>query len=303
VFDSTEESRRQLQKYLDTIEKSTTESQKYLHTVVRNLQQMQSAGVFGQIRALYRALDSIALPSQEIAKAVTHVQDAYARLLRQIKLPDFEAWARAEREATKILSERGWWPHPEWPVAVVYQVIRLKREGRIRQLDRTICASYEANRARPMRQAIRRWVSLPEFRARRRILEDGLWAYRRKKYGLAVTHWLPQIEGILRGFAERQGFAQGSWKQIGRNIRAQQPDYAMSFTQAFFDALASLYHDSLPIGRRAPKRARFPVQRDSILHGVDLRFGRRAHAMRVFLMLGTLHFFISSYERAETGAA
>lgn len=303
MFDSTEESRRQVQEYLDAIEKSTTESQKYLHTVVRKLQQMQFDGVFEQIRGFQQALDSVVFPRQAILAVLDQVQDAYATQLRQIRLPDFEAWARTEGEATKILTARGWWPHPKWPVMVLHQVVRLKREGRIRQLDREICESYEANRARPMRQAIGRWMSLPEFGVRRRILEDGLWAHRRKKYGLAVTHWLPQIEGILRNFAERQGFAQSAWKRVGRDIREEQPDYMRSFTDAFFDAWASLYHDALPTGRRAPQRRPFPIQRDSILHGVDLGFGRRAYAMRMFLMLDTLHFFLSSFERAETRAA
>jgi hypothetical protein len=189
------------------------------------------------------------------------------------------------------------------PLSSAREVVRVKRDGRIRQLDRVICESYEASSARPMRQAIGRWMGLPEFRVRRRILEDGLWAYRRKKYGLAVTHWLPQIEGILRSFAERQGLAHSAWKRTGRDMAGEQPDYATSLTQPFFDALTSLYDDSLPAGRRAPKRPRFPIQRDSVLHGVDLRFGRRAHAMRVFLMLDTLHFFITSYERADKGAA
>jgi len=272
-------------------------------TAVRKLQQLQSEGLFEQIRAFEQALDSVVFPSQEIFAVLDRVQDAYATLLRQVKLPDFEAWARAEREATKILTARGWWPHPEWPVAVLHRVVRLKREGRIRQLDREICESYEANRARPMRRAIGRWMSLPEFGARRGILEDGLWAYRRRKYGLAITQWLPHIEGILRSYAERQGLAQSAWKRLGRDIRGEQPDYMRSFTDAFFDAWASLYNEALPTGRRAPQTSRFPIQRDSILHGVDLRFGRRAHAMRIFLMLDTLHFFLISFERTEMSAA
>lgn len=303
MFDSTEESRRKLQEYFDAIEKSTTESLKYLKPVVRKLQQMQFAGAFEQIRAFQRAINSVVFPKAEIFAAVIQAQEVYEKLLRQVRFPDFERWARAEREATTILTARGWWPHPEWPVMVLHQVVRLEREGRIRQLDREICESYEANRARPMRQAIGRWTSLPEFGVRRRILEDGLWAYRRKKYGLAVTHWLPQIEGILRNFAERQGFAQSAWKRVGRDIREEQPDYMRSFTDAFFDAWASLYHEALPTGRRAAKKRRFPIQRDSILHGVDLKFGRRANAMRTFLMLDTLHFYISELESAEMSAA
>jgi hypothetical protein len=47
----------------------------------------------------------------------------------------------------------------------------------------------------------------------------------------------------------------------------------------------------------------FPVRRHSILHGTSLRFGRRAYAMRIFLMLDALHYFISEFERADRRAA
>lgn len=277
--------------------------ERYFADIQRILQRMGTTGVFAKMRVLGEQLNSIVFPTREYLAAVVKAADMYARLFQQIKLPDFERWARAEKEATEILVARGWWPHPNWPVSAVHGIIRLKREGRIRQLDRLICESYEFNRARPMRQAIDRWMSVPEFRGRKKLFRDGLWAYRKGKYGLALTHWLPQVEGVLRGLAERQGLAQGGWKRAGGDTIQKQPDYASSFSEAFLGALLSVYENSLPVGRRPPVSAAFPVQRDAILHGVDLGFGRRAHAMRVFLLLDTLHYFIDQLERQEKSAA
>jgi hypothetical protein len=277
--------------------------ERYFADIQRVLQRMGTTGVFAKMRVVAQQLNSIVLPPTDAIAAIVKAADIYTRLFQQIRLPDFERWARAEREATEILVTRGWWPHPNWPVSAVHEVIRLKREGRIRQLDRLICESYELNRARPMRQAIDRWIDVPEFHARRRLFEDGLWAYRKGKCGLALTHWLPQVEGVLRGFAERQGFAQSGWKRAGRDIIQRQPDYASSFREACLGALLSVYDDSLPVGRHPAGLGAFPVQRDAILHGVDLRFGRRAHAMRVFLLLDTLHYFIDQLERQEKSAA
>ena len=274
-----------------------------LANIQRHLARVQSSGAFDQVRAAQRILNSIAVPPPQVVEAMIRAQRVFASVLQQIKFPDFDGWIRTEREATAILTARGWWPHPEWPVGVLDTVLQLKREGRIRQLDSLICASYEANRCRPMRHALDRWMSVPEFKARRRIFSDGLWAHRRRKYGLAVTHWLPQVEGILRALAERQGLTQGGWKRAGRGLTQAQPDYMDSFMQAFFDAWHSMYADSLPRGRTLPKRPAFPVQRDAILHGIDLKFGRRAYAMRVFLMLDTLQYLIAGYEKAGTKAA
>jgi hypothetical protein len=188
-------------------------------------------------------------------------------------------------------------------MGTVHEVLALMRAGKVRGLDRLICDSYEFNRARPMRLAVDRWASVPEFQTRRKLFKDGLWAYRKGKYGLALTHWLPQVEGVLRGLAERRGLAQGGWKQAGRATLRQQSGYESSFAETFLRALFSVYENSLPVGHRLPAASTFPVRRDAILHGIDVRFGRRAYAMRVFLMLDTLHYFIDQAERQERAAA
>lgn len=268
------------------------------------IHQMKSAGVFDQIRAAQQALNSMAVPTQQLAKSLIEAERLFARLLGHIQLSDFQEWLSAEEgDAIEVLTSRGWWPHPEWPFRSLRTFSDLKREGQIGQLDNLICASYEANRARPMRQAVDRWMKLPEFKARRRIFQDSLWAYRKGRYGLAVSHLLPQIEGVLRGFAERLGFAQSAWKKVGRDISENQPNYTDSFTEAFLNAWGSLYDSSLPQGQRASRKRRFPVRRHAILHGVDVKFARRAYAMRLFLMLDTMHYLITNYETAERSGA
>ena len=121
--------------------------ERYFADIQRVLQRMGTTGVFAKMRVVAQQLNSIVLPPTDAIAAIVKAADLYAPLFQQIRLPDFERWARAEREATEILVARGWWPHPNWPVSAVHEVIRLKREGRIRQLDRLICESYELNRA------------------------------------------------------------------------------------------------------------------------------------------------------------
>jgi hypothetical protein len=215
------------------------------------------------------------------------MQKIYGDLF-QVLGPRFEEWLRAQEEAAAILVERGWWPHPLWPGQAMYDVLSLKREKQLRRLDRLICDAYEVKRFKPMREAIRRWMNTPEFRERRRILADGLWAYRKRKYALAVCGWLPQVEGVLRAITERNGWGSESWKRTVNAITDEE-----SFVMAF----RSLFGDSSLTERR------FPLRRNAILHGTYLRFGRQAHALRIFLMLDALHYFISEFERREERAA
>ncbi len=229
----------------------------------------------------------IAEPLQRAAEAVLQVQAWYRDLADKLG-PALREWLRTNEEATAVLVEHGWWPHPHWPITVLREVLRLKQTRRLRSLDKMICDAYEANRRKPMREAVDRWMSLPEFRQRRRIIEDGLWAYAHRRYALALSAWLPHVEGVLRDLTDRRGWRPASWKRTIHEVVDE---------QTFVRVCLALFEDSTPQGRA------FPVRRDPILHGTFLNFGRRAFALRVFLILDALHYFIHEFETTEPQAA
>ncbi len=242
-------------------------------------------------------------PFEALKAASMQFESLITAFFRQNPLPDFSEWAKTTGEGIAILRNRGWWPYPDWPASIFRTIVDMKRDGRIRSLDRMICDSYEADRASLMREAIVRWEKTPEFKERMRILKDGLWAYRKKKYGLSITSWLPQIEGVMRSFASRQGLAQGAWKRSRTQLEDAQPDHLEPFTEAFFEAFNELYDSSLPVGKQSPRKTTFPIQRDSILHGVSLKYAGRANALRIFLMLDSIHYLIQHYDEAAQEAA
>ena len=265
------------------------------------VRQMESQGVFAQIQAATREYANMVDTAQKLSLVLESATRTFTQILSGIKLPDFDEWRQVEGEAIEILTQRGWWPLPHWPLRLLRSVVQLKKDGHLRRLDSFICDAYEVDRGKPLRRALESWGDLPEFKIRRKIFEDGLWAYRKKKYGLAVNAWLPQVEGVLRELAARQGFGPQSWKRSATDLKASQPDYMEAFTDAFFGAFHSLYHTSP--GNRAPERANFPFNRHAILHGAALDFSRRAYALRIFLMLDTLHYLIVKAEKSGQTAA
>lgn len=57
-----------------------------------------------------------------------------------------------------------------------------------------------------------------------------------------------------------------------------------------------MYHNGRTTKGKAPPVA-FPINRNRILHGLDTKAGTRANAMRLFLVMETLHYMIKEYKR------
>ena len=64
--------------------------ERYFADIQRILQRMGTTGVFAKMRVLGEQLNSIVLPTREALAALAEAADIYGRLLKQIRLPDFE---------------------------------------------------------------------------------------------------------------------------------------------------------------------------------------------------------------------
>ncbi len=154
---------------------------------------------------------------------------------------EFQRWREENEEGIAILTAHGWWPHPNWPVRIIRNVFRLKREKQLRQLDRLICDTYDEDNFLLIKKAVRAWDVLPEYKERRRIFRAGLDAYMRRDYISAVSVWLPQVEGVLRARTERDGYSTESWK---RAITIPSPEADPMILGDFSGFFRALYGDT-----------------------------------------------------------
>ncbi|MCH7809215.1 MAG: hypothetical protein IH863_01385 [Chloroflexi bacterium] len=78
-------------------------------------------------------------------------------------------------------------------------------------------------------------------------------------------------------------------------------DGTSMFVDAFSEIMRDLYNQKLDTS--STRRSRLPMNRHAILHGEDLRFATRANAVRVFMLLNAVHYFLSAFVEADEKAA
>ena len=241
-------------------------------------------GLQATIDRIQQAIASqLAFASQDLLATIDRrIQQAFASASRTA---DFQRWREEHKEGIAILSAHGWWPHPNWPLRIIHNVVKLKREKRLRQLDRLICDNYDEDNFLLIKKAVRAWNVLPEYKERSRIFRTGLDAYMRRDYISAVSVWLPQVEGVLRARKERDGDSADRWKGTIETLGPETDSMIVGDFSRFFLALYERATET-------PPKKDLPIRRHAIFHGIDLTFGRRANAMRVFLTLDTVHYIL-----------
>ena len=141
-------------------------------------------------------------------------------------------------------------------MANIYNVVKLKREKRLGQLDRLICDTYAEDNFLLMREAVQAWGVLPEYEERRRIFRAGLDAYMRGDYISAVSVWLLQVEGVSLARVKRDGISMKKWKSTIETL-AQETDLG-DFSRSF----STLYGSAT----EKPPKEDLPIRRNLILH-------------------------------------
>ena len=244
--------------------------------------------------------------SDTISRVLQSFIPDFGRIAEQIGTlfelpPGFRQWLDDFHEAIQLLNDRGWLVHPDSDLGMIRGVLSLKREKRLRQLDRFICEQYEGVRYSQMKKLMADWNEIPEFHSRRKILNAGFRAYKTRNYTAAVYTWLPHVEGVLTDYAIRCGYGRGAWKRFPEEYRASADDVRATVTEDFFGFFHSMYKADKLTWK--PTRGDFPLRRDPILHGAELQVPvTRANAMRTFLMLEMLHYLIRECDSQRQAA-
>lgn len=152
------------------------------------------------------------------------------------------------------------------------------------------------------------WLSVPAYRTRQGLLESALWAHREKHYDLSIHATLPHVEGIISDFLH---------SQLPSNMVPFRPDSKIKkFKDVLLGAMSrkSLYAESVrssvdfmldvmledfkkwfdPVHQR-----QFPM-RHPVMHGrYDSSLYSEENSVKLFLMLDTLHSYMSLYSQLE----
>jgi hypothetical protein len=193
----------------------------------------------------------------------------------------------------KELSARGWWLAPTWPVGLLTQLGRgiTERHGR-RVIDEILLTHYRYGNWARLSEALRRWTE-PEFDARQKTFREALAHHRKRRFRVAIVMLTPHIEGVVKEFLITEGLLTPEQARRRATPGLVEKHLARTPRQAshpgFVQRLERMYIEftwGVPSTGRA-------VARHSILHGATTAPNSEIESLQLFLMLDTLHYFLS----------
>lgn len=232
--------------------------------------------------------------------ALTHsaVFDRFARFWEE-----FEAnYNITEYRAVRVLKKYNWFVSPSLPESFVYDAVKLgrKRGNKLREMNSLFWDYFSDNNFKNLNSMVRSWSGNPLFKGRMKILRDCVATLRQAKpntnpSNVVVPTLIAQIDGVLTKFRKRKGLVfktHGSQNQL-HELRVwfeaettNQDVLSEQMLEVANYILFSILFQTASYGK--PLANPFTLSRHKIMHGEFLTYGRRANAIRAFLILDFL---------------
>ena len=223
----------------------------------------------------------------------------------------YSRYSIAESEATQVLRKYNWFISPSLPLQFVYEVVAIGRlPGRQDKAVNALFVNYfKENNWRNLELMVRSWRQNKVLRRRYRILSDCVAvvkladAKRTNASNTILPTLITQIDGAMSDFLELNGITwqreyedeinpkTGELKKAGRKslIKNSRPKVLSTLldelaTDIFLNILFHTSYRQKPDGEK-PKDLPLNFNRHKIIHGENVRYGRRDYLVRAFLVL------------------
>jgi hypothetical protein len=240
-------------------------------------------GLMGSLRAL---------PQQVLE--MSRVTDSFLSYLRELRPLE---WLGAREFA-----ERRWWLVPTWSTTVFMAFIT-ERDARKCPMGVVLAAYYRKYKCRELGRMVRSW-SLPEFSADRRasMFETALKHQRDRQFRSVIYTLQPHVEGILKDFLINEQLCVPSdfdhtstLKLFATHVTGTREPSTDGFTLQ----LNGLYSHFVWLDPAPGRR----VRRNPQLHGREVPRNSEQEALRLWLMLETLHYHLARIRRLRRKGA
>lgn len=200
------------------------------------------------------------------------------------------------------LAKRGWWLVPTWSSRFILGVLA-ERERRKCPVGTLLTQRYRAHSCRELARVVRGWT-LREFRRDRRssLFQRTLKQHRRREFQGVILSLVPQIEGILKDFLLAEGLCtEADFKGattpelFTRHVSAARGPTVGGFAQQLELTYSHFQWIAPASGRR--------LRRHPQAHGREVPRNSEQQALRVWLMLETLHFHLERVRKARQQTA
>lgn len=270
--------------------------------LVRNVDR-QYASIFDSVQQMAKAIQSSYM--QRIGESFRAITASNLYGVGRFKETFFD-YLRDLRPlewlAARELTERGWWLVPTWSADEVGELIA-ERERRKCAMGPVLTTRYQKQKCLLLGRMVRAWT-LPEFAAggRKGLFEETLAQHRHGKYQAVILSLEPQIEGILKDFLLEEGICtERDFKKtptpelFKKHVSApREPSIG-----GFAHQLELMYSHFTWVGPATGRKLR----RHPHLHGREVPRNSSQDALRMWLMLETLHFHLARVRRMRREGA
>ncbi len=220
-----------------------------------------------------------------------------------------EAIEKHSEKVAPLLQKAKLWYFPSMPMSIyesLWHLSEQETEIAVEQIEQIFIDFYDKNDCENLKEMVWAWFDTPIFARRKHIIEDALSAHKSGKFTLSVPALLPQVEGSLRDYFTDPQEKLG--KLLEKAVMNVYIDNAKTVNSLSDDILLALANDPFlfkgGLGKSftsdkyrewmtAQDVKMIPLNRDTILHGIQLDYGTKANSLRVFFLLDSIHLIAS----------
>lgn len=235
----------------------------------------------------------------ETVEAFTRFKPVFGEFLAEQVRSFLEARSFLHWMLARDLVERGWWLVPTWPGSLLTELWTgmAERRGR-RVVDQILLAHYRYNRNIRLGASLRSWIE-PEFVARAKTFRQALAHHRARRFSAAIALLTPHVEGVLKEFLVAEGLVTPQQARKRGTPGLVKSHFSRPSGHAslpgFVLRLQRLYTEftwGTPTAGRG-------VARNPLSHGAAVAPDSEVETLQLFLMLDTLHYFLSDLRRRK----
>ena len=197
-------------------------------------------------------------------------------------------------DATEAFRKSGWPLTPSMPIALRERVVELYQQGKVRYAGNVIMGHYRKNNQAELVAAVEAWNANELVVPRMHIVRDALYAHREGLYTLSVPALMPQIEGVLTDYVVRYDLLEklSGIRTVYKAVIGDPEERGLAewgIATTLLHQLETSTYTRTDFSRELKKVAeRREVTRHTVAHGVNYRYDRPIHSLKVFLILDAI---------------
>lgn len=315
----------ELRKTFEPILKSTQETLAAFHKdyapVIQQALDTSSyiQNIISQFASVAQQFQKTRLQMAESIKPIIEQYNTTARILAESIKPQIEIWQKwaeqnksvfenirknwsefqkrykiAEKKAVGVLQKYKWFISPSMPIDFIFKVVQLgQKKGRQdKAINKLFIDYFSQNDWQNLEAITKNWKKKPLFKKRIKIIQDCIKTLKNadrktNTVNVVLPTLIAQIDGFLTDYLDSKGISANSYKQKKIQFRRNS---SRALTSNLDDLASDIFLNILfqHSQKGRPLKTPFNFNRHKIIHGENIKYGRKDYLIRAFLVLDFL---------------